>query len=199
MRTIMKKAFLVLLVFIAVFAVSCGSADKKKDEKYHLSDYKESADRYFPLAVGNSWKYKVNYFGQSGEQEISIVGTDGDWFLDNKGGRLKTDRHGIRDAERYLLMFPLQRESWITIIKQKTREIRKTEGVDETVTVPAGTFEGTIKVHTTVELPDKKVLHSYHYFALKVGIVKIVTVLEDVRENKMIPQTTTELVSYAVE
>ena len=179
----MKKALLVLLVFIAVFTVACGSADKKKDEKYHLSDYKESAMRYFPLAVGNSWKYKVNYFGQSGETEVSIVGTDGDWFLDNRGGKLKADRHGIRDAERYILMFPLQREAWITIIKQKTREIRKTEGVDETVTVPAGTFEGTIKVHTTVELPNKKVLHSYHYFALKVGIVKIVTVLEDVREN----------------
>lgn len=195
----MKKTLLVLLVFVTAFMVSCGSADKKKDEKYYLSDYKESADRFLPLAVGNSWKYKVNYFGQSGEQEISIVGTDGEWFLDNKGSRLKTDRHGIRDAERYLLMFPLQRESWITIIKQKMREIRKTEGVDETVTVPAGTFKGTVKVHSTVELPDKKVLHSYHYFALKVGIVKIVTVLEDVRENKVIPQTTTELVSYSVE
>ena len=195
----MKKALLVLLVFIAAFMVSCGSADKKKNERYYLSDYKESADRYLPLAVGNSWKYKVNYFGQSGETEVSIVGTNGEWFLDNKGGKLKTDRHGIRDAERYLLMFPLQRESWITIVKQKTREIRKTEGVDETVTVPAGTFEGTIKVHTYVELPNKKVLHSYHYFALKVGIVKIVTVLEDVRENKLFPQTMTELVSYAVE
>lgn len=187
------------MVCVTFFTVSCGSADKKDDEKFYHSDYKESADRYFPLAVGNSWKYKVNYFGQVGETEINIVGTDGDWFLDNKGGRLKTDRHGIRDAERYLLMFPLQKESWMALIKKTTREIRKTEGVDETVIVPAGTFEGTIKVHTIVELPNKKVLHSYHYFADKVGIVKIVTVLEDVRENKMIPQTTTELVSYAVE
>ena len=195
----MKKIVLMLLVSISAFMISCGTAEKK-DEKYHLSDYKESALRYFPLSVGNNWKYKVNYFGQSGETEISIVGTDGDWFLDNKGGKLKADRHGIRDEERYLLMFPLQRESWTAIIKStKTLEVRKTEGVDETVKVPAGTFEGTIKVHTYVELPNKKVLHSYHYFALKVGIVKIVTVLEDVRENKMIPQTTTELVSYAVE
>lgn len=195
----MKKFFLFFMLSISVFLISCGSTDKKNDEQFHLSDYKDSAMRYLPLAVGNSWKYKVNYFGQSGEKEISIVGTDGDWFLDSTGGKLKADRHGIRDAERYILMFPLQREPWTAIIKQKTREIRKTEGVDETVTVPAGTFEGTIKVHTVVELPDKKVLHSYHYFALKVGIVKIVTVLEDVRENKMIPQTTTELISYAVE
>ncbi|MBP5405671.1 hypothetical protein J6Z19_00800 [bacterium] len=194
----MKKLLLLFIVFISVVQISC-SADKKKDKPYHLSDYRESAMRYFPLAVGNSWKYKVNYFGQSGENEISIVGTDGEWFLDNKGGKLKVDRHGIRDTERYLLMFPLQRESWITIVNQKTREIRKTEGVDETVTVPAGTFEGTIKVHSSVELPDKKVLHTYHYFALKVGIVKIVTVLEDVREDKVYPQTTTELISYAVE
>ena len=195
----MKRFLLIFMLFITVSIVSCGSADKKDGEKYHLSDYKESAMRYLPLAVGNSWKYKVNYFGQSGEKEITIVGTDGEWFLDSTGGKLKVDRHGIRDAERYILMFPLQRESWTAIIKQKTREIRKTEGVDETVTVPAGTFEGTIKVHTVVELPDKKALHSYHYFALKVGIVKIVTVLEDLRENKVTPQTTTELISYAVE
>ena len=195
----MKKVLLLLIVLVSALQISC-SADKKKDKvDYHLSDYRESAMRYLPLAVGNSWKYKVNYFGQSGENEISIVGTDGDWFLDNKGGRLKVDRHGIRDAERYLLMFPLQREQWITIVKQKTREIRKTEGVDETVTVPAGTFEGTIKVHSYVELPGKKMLHTYHYFALKVGIVKIVTILEDLREDKVYPQTTTELISYSVE
>lgn len=195
----MKKVLLLLIVLVSALQISC-SADKKKDKAdYHVSDYRESAMRYLPLAVGNSWKYKVNYFGQSGENEISIVGTDGEWFLDNKGGRLKIDRHGIRDAERYLLMFPLQREQWITIVNQKTREIRKTEGVDETVTVPAGTFEGTIKVHSYVELPNKKMLHTYHYFALKVGIVKIVTVLEDLREDKVYPQTTTELISYAVE
>ena len=194
----MKKVLLLLIVLVSAIQISC-SADKKKDNAYHLSDYRESAMRYLPLAVGNSWKYKVNYFGQSGENEISIVGTDGEWFLDNKGGRLKIDRHGIRDAERYLLMFPLPREQWITIVNQKTREIRKTEGFDETVTVPAGTFEGTIKVHSYVELPNKKMLHTYHYFASKVGIVKIVTVLEDLREDKVYPQTTTELISYAVE
>ena len=65
MRTIMKKALLIFMVFVMIFAVSCGSTDKKKDEKYHLSDYKESAMRYLPLAVGNSWKYKVNYFGHA--------------------------------------------------------------------------------------------------------------------------------------
>ncbi len=198
----MKKLFLLFSVFILAFSVSCGSADKKKDSEknYHLADYKDSALRYFPLAVGNTWKYKVNYFGQSGEQEISIVGTDGEWFIDNTGAKLKADRHGIRDEGRYIMKFPLQLESWLTITKEKTREIRKTEGVDETVTVPAGTFEGTIKVHTYVEHRNKKVvLHSYHYFALKVGIVKIVTVLEDLKEDKVYPQTTLELVSYNVE
>ena len=93
----MKKALLVFMVFVAVFAISCSSPDKKKDEKYHLADYKESAMRYFPLAVGNSWKYKVNYFGQSGETEVSIVGTDG-----TKASTLSSDKGAFQFNEGIL-------------------------------------------------------------------------------------------------
>jgi len=95
-------------------------------------------------------------------------------------------------------MFPLQKESWISIIDPKTKELRKTVGVDETVTVPAGTFEGAIKVHTTVELPQSKILHSFHYFVAGVGIVKIETAIEDAKEGKLIPQTVTELKKYSI-
>jgi mannose-6-phosphate isomerase-like protein (cupin superfamily) len=130
--------------------------------------------------------------------DIEIKATDNEWFVDNKGQKLKIDRRGIRDESRYLLMFPLQKESWISIVDLKTKEVRKTVGVDETVTVSAGTFEGAIKVHTTVELPESKILHSFHYFVAGVGIVKIETAIEDVKEGKMIPQTVTELKKYSV-
>ncbi|HSW61374.1 MAG TPA: hypothetical protein VLJ60_11270 [bacterium] len=193
-----KKIVLALVIlFLAAIAVtSCNNT--KKDAPPHTSDYKESALKYFPLALGNKWTYNVNYFGSAGSIEVLITGTDGEWFLDNRGGKIMADRRGIRDADRYILMFPLQREAWISIIDPRTRETRKTAGVDETVKVPAGTFEGAIKVHTYVELPENRILHSFHYFVADVGIVKIETAIEEPKEGKMIPQTVTELVSYLI-
>lgn len=189
-----KKLFLFLM--IAVLFISC-STDKKQKPP-HESNYKTSAMKYMPMEIGNEWKYKVNYFGSSGEVDIKITATDGEWFLDNRGGKLKCDKRGVRDEYRYILMFPLQREPWVSIVDNKTRELRTTDGVDEKVSVPAGNFEGAVKVHTILEIPGGKVLHSYHYFVSNVGIVKIQTVMEDVKEGKMIPQTLTELVEYTI-
>lgn len=183
-------------VLIVLFAVSCSNA--KKDKISKSPDYSSSAARYMPLALGNKWTYSVNYFGSTGKINIEIKATDGDWFVDNKGQKLKVDKRGVRDEYRYILMFPLQKESWVSIIDLKTKELRKTIGVDETVVVPAGKFEGAIKVHTSVELPESKILHSFHYFVADVGIVKIETVLEDGKQGKMIPQTVTELENYSV-
>lgn len=188
--------FFAVLLITSIF-LSC-SSDKKQDKPPHTSDYKASALKYFPLNVGNKWTYSVNYLGSTGKIDVQINGTDGEWFLDNRGGRIMADKRGIRDNDRYILMFPLQKDSWTSIIQTKTREIRKTVGVDETVKVPAGVFEGTIKVHTYVELPGNKILHSFHYFAADVGIVKIETALEDNSTGKVIPQTVTELLSYTI-
>ena len=185
-----------IAVLVVVLFASCSSA--KKDKVSKTPDYSKSASKYMPLALGNKWTYKVNYFGSTGTIDIEIKATDGEWFVDNKGMKLKVDRRGIRDEYRYLLMFPLQKDSWISIIDLKTKELRKTVGVDETVNVPAGKFEGAIKVHTSVELPDSKILHSFHYFVAGVGIVKIETAIEDGKQGKLIPQTTTELEKYSV-
>lgn len=195
----MKKniVFFLITATLLFSIISCNS-DKKSERPPHTSDYKQSALKYFPLDLGNKWTYSVNYFGSVGSIEVQITGTDGDWFIDSRGGKIMADRRGIRDADRYILMFPLQREEWISIVDTKTREIRKTVAVDETVKVPAGVFEGTIKVHTYVELSGDKIHHSFHYFAANVGIVKIETVLEDLKESKLIPQTVTELVSYSL-
>lgn len=194
----MKRVFYLLALFlILIFSLSC-SADKKGEKPPHLSDYRESALKYFPLSVGNNWKYRVNYFGSVGEIDVKIVASDGNWFMDNRGGKFMADRRGIRDERRYILMFPLQRESWVSIVDAQTREIRKTIGVDESVSTPAGNFNGAIKVHTYVAVSSDKALHSFHYFVAKVGVVKIETAIEDIKENRLIPQTLTELVSYSL-
>jgi hypothetical protein len=194
----MKKLFVIFVLFSGLLpAFSCAGGDKA-DTPIHISDYSMSAAKYMPLGVGNKWVYRVNYMGSVGEMEVVINAQDGEWFIDNRGGRFLIDRRGVRDNDRYILMFPLQREEWISIIDPKTSEIRKTVGVDEKVTVPAGVFEGAIKVHTIVNLPGNKTLHSYHFFISGVGIVKIETYLEDEREGKLIRQTVTELVSYDI-
>lgn len=190
-----KMGFLLVMVFM-ILLFSCST--DKKEKPIHQSDYKTSAMKYMPLELGNKWKYQVNYFGSAGVVDIQITATDGEWFVDNKGAKLKCDKRGVRDEDRYILMFPLQREPWISIIDNKTRELRNTEGVDEAVAVPAGKFEGAVKVHTIVDLPEAKVLHTYHYFVSGVGIVKIQSMIEDVKEGKMIPQTLTELVEYTI-
>lgn len=192
----MKKTLFLFIMLVAVLFTSC-STDKKQKPP-HESDYKSSAMKYMPLSIGNEWKYKVNYFGSSGQIDIKITASDGEWFVDSRGGRLKCDKRGVRDQDRYILMFPLQRESWISIIDNKTRELRTTEGVDEKVSVPAGDFEGAVKVHTVLEIPGGKALHSYHYFVSDIGIVKIQTFIEDVKEGKMFPQTSTELFEYTI-
>lgn len=192
----MKKMMFLSMVLITVLFISCST--DKKEKPPHESDYKTSAMKYMPLSIGNEWKYKVNYFGSSGEVDIKITATDGEWFLDNRGGKLMCDKRGVRDADRYILMFPLQREPWVSIIDNKTRELRTTVGVDEKVSVPAGNFEGAVKVHTLLEIPGGKALHSYHYFVADVGIVKIQTFIEDVKEGKMLPQTSTELIEYTI-
>jgi len=194
----MKRTAIFFTLFLFVFiSFSCATGDKT-EQPPHMSDYSKSAAKYMPLEVGNKWVYKVNYIGSVGEVEIVINARDGDWFVDNRGGKFLIDKRGVRDADRYILMFPLQREEWVSIIDARTSEVRKTVGVDESVTVPAGKFDGAIKVHTFVVVPGNKIIHSFHYFVAGVGIVKIETFLEDVKESRYIPQTKTELVNYDI-
>jgi len=190
----MKK---IVLTTVAVFIfATCSNA--KKYKTVSSSDYSDSAAKYMPLAIGNKWVYRVNYMGVTGQMDIEIVATDQEWFIDNKGVKLKVDRRGIRDKHRYLLMFPLQKSPWISIVDLQTREVRETVGVNETINVLAGKFEGAVKVHTFVELPESKVLHSFQYFVAGIGIVKIETVLEDIKKGQTTTQTVTELEKYSL-
>jgi len=65
----------------------------------------EDATRYYPLAVGNSWTYAFR--GSDKQETIRIIGRDGPWFIDDHRGRLRYEKDGVRDADRYLLRTPL--------------------------------------------------------------------------------------------
>ncbi len=194
------KVFSLILLFSILF-IGCASTEEKKDEtpviRATQNDYTESAAKYMPLAVGNKWLYAVDYIGNKGEMEIAVTGEKDGFYTDNHGGALKVDKRGIRDKERYLLMFPLnENREWSSILGIGRKEVRKIVNIDQDVTTPAGKFEGTIVVETESEPEKGLVLKSLTYFAVNVGIVKIETMLLDSSKGTLSPQTTTELKSF---
>ena len=68
-------------------------------------DPKKDARTYYPLAVGNSWTYAFR--GSERQETIRIIGQDGPWYIDDHRGRLRYEKDGVRDSDRYLLHTPL--------------------------------------------------------------------------------------------
>lgn len=182
-------------LLVAAACASTGTADPAKTPQ----DYRESALRYLPLAVGNSWTYTVDYLGQTGEMTIRIEREENGWFIDNRGTALTADRHGIRDRDRYLLTFPLQeKRAWVALTGPTRNETRAIVAIDAPVETPAGNFEGAIVVETTVN-PQKGIfLKSLHYFVPRIGIVKIETFIDDTTAGTKKRQTLTLLKSLEI-
>lgn len=187
----MKRVIVFSLCFLV--AAACASTDTADPSKTP-QDYRVSALRYLPLAVGNSWTYTVDYLGQTGEMTIRIEREENGWFIDNRGTALTADRRGIRDRDRYLLTFPLQeKRAWVALTGPTRNETREIVGIDTPVETPAGNFEGAVVVETTVN-PQKNIfLKSLHYFVPLIGIVKIETFVEDTGAGTKKRQTLTLL------
>ncbi len=184
----------VLIVGMLLLTASCATTEPAPKP---APDYRDMALTYFPLAVGAQWVYAVDYLGQKGEMTVEIVRQEGDWWLDNRGGMLMADRRGVRDRDRYLLTFPLQQgRSWVSFLSPSEHETRTIVATDTTVETPAGTFSGVVVVETAISPTPDRILKSYHYFAPKVGIIKIETFTEESRGGTPVPQTTTLLKRY---
>jgi len=197
----MGKFIVVLLPLL--FLMSCGSVPKGEDgdftTKSRNADYTKSATAYMPLAVGNKWTYSVDYMGQKGEMSVVIEKKEGDWFIDNRGGKLRIDHRGIRDESRYLLQFPLvEKRAWLAVLKPGQTEHFSINKVATTVKTPAGSWDTAVVVATTERKDREKELLSLHYFVPKVGIVKIQTYIRELRSGKAQLMTTTLLTSYTL-
>ncbi len=178
----------------ALFIVACATSTPAPKP---APDYREAAATYLPLAIGVQWVYEVDYLGQKGELTIEIVRQEGEWFVDNRGGMFLCDRRGIRDRDRYLLTFPLrQGNNWVSFLSPAEHETRTIVATDAAVETPAGTFTGVAVVETVMKAAPDRILKSYHYFAPRVGIVKIETFTEETRGGTPVRQTTTLLKNY---
>ncbi len=107
---------------------------------------------YFPLAVGNSWTFldRSPQQQESRRRTVRIVGRDAEgYFVDDQRGALRADPDCLHDRTRRLLCRPIEPGStWRSVVGVSATEHYEIAGVNETVTVPAGTFRGCVRVRS---------------------------------------------------
>jgi hypothetical protein len=156
----------------------------------------EDATRYYPLAVGNSWTYALK--GTSKQETIQIVGQDGPWFIDDHRGRLRYERDGVRDNDRYLLRTPVQAGAKWTAVENLVVQRFEVTSTDSSAVTQAGTFTRCVVVRNEQPLPKNAGLFVTEWtYAPKVGLVQLVTSTVDPRGHQQ-EQTRMQLVAYRV-
>ena len=153
--------------------------------------------RTTPSHIDNRWTYEVGLLGEETTQEVRIVGQEGDVFLDDKGGRLTVDAHGVRDDKRYLLRGPIEvGTSWTNVVSVSSIERYRILDAGFTCNVPAGKFDDCVRVEGRNRVDANTTLINELTFAPGVGLVRIETAAEV--KGQRIPQAKLELTSYEV-
>lgn len=152
---------------------------------------------YFPLAVGNAWTYLDRSPQQPGaaQRTVRIVQRDRDgYFVDDQRGALRADGDCLHDRARRLLCRPFSPgASWSSVVGPATTERYEIAGVNETVAVPAGTFQGCVRVRARVRGGGVEQVAEQSY-APGVGLVRLETFV--VVNGVARPQVRGELESY---
>jgi hypothetical protein len=155
----------------------------------------EDATRYYPLAVGNSWTYALR--GSGKQETVHIVGRDGPWFLDDHRGRLRYERDGVRDADRYLLRTPLAAGAKWTAVENLVVQRFEVVTVDASAVTQAGTFTRCAVVRNEQPLAKGGKFVTEWTYARGVGLVQLVTSTVDAQGRQQ-EQTRLQLVAYHV-
>jgi hypothetical protein len=155
-----------------------------------------TAASYYPLAVGNRWTYQANFLGERSLKDVTIVRRKGAFFEDSQGQALAVDAYGLRDQQRYLLRDPLEKgATWTNVLSVSSIEHYTLAAVGEPCSVPAGNFEGCIRVQSQNRIDSQKTLLAELTFAPNVGIVRVRTTITEA-SGKQIPQTELKLLKY---
>jgi hypothetical protein len=152
---------------------------------------------YFPLAIGNTWTYLDRSQQQPGEARrvVRIIERDRDgYFVDDQRGALRADSDCLHDRSRRLLCRPLAvGASWSSVVGPSSTERYEIAGVNETVAVPAGTFQGCVRVRSRLRGGGVEQVAELTY-ARGVGLVRLETFA--VVSGVARPQVRGELESY---
>lgn len=159
---------------------------------------------YFPLAVGNEWVYRDESPALPPEQRgakrtVRILERTGDgYYRDNERGELRADRDCLHDRSRRLLCGPIaQGTRWSSVVSVSSTERYEIAAVGETVSTPAGRFDGCVRVraHNRAARGTDHVLEIT--YAPRVGPVRIETYA--VVGGAATPQVRAVLEKYRVE
>lgn len=108
--------------------------------------------RYFPLAVGNEWVWDdvspQLQAPRTSARRVRITERTADGFYrDNERTELRADAECVRDRLRRLLCAPLAvGTAWKSVVSVSSTERYEIVGVGEHVEVPAGNFDGCVRV-----------------------------------------------------
>jgi hypothetical protein len=153
----------------------------------------EDAIRYYPLAVGNSWTYAFR--GSERQETIRIIGQDGPWFIDDHRGRLRYEKDGVRDADRYLLRTPLSVGAKWSAVENLAVQRFEVVSMDASAVTQAGTFTSCAVVRNEQPLKKGGKFVTEWTYARKVGLVLLVTSTLDAQGRQQ-EQTRMQLVAY---
>jgi hypothetical protein len=163
----------------------------------------EGAETYFPLAVGNEW----TYLDRSPQlppdaprrRTVRILSRNAEgYFVDSEKGELRSVPPCVQDRVRRLLCAPFEvGASWSSVVSVTSTEHYRIAGVGETVTTPAGTFAGCVRVRASNRAADDVENVLEITYAPGVGPVRIETFA--VVKGKPVPQVRAELAAYHLE
>lgn len=154
-----------------------------------------------PLAIGNSWEYRVSADGNDATSAVKIVDQDAaGFFIDNLGNRLAPRSDGLFDGDRFLVQEPVEEgHTWIAVPKDQPNVVEKyrIKSVAAAASVPAGVFEGCVEVEAeqTVKQGTMKMTWT---FAPGVGLIKVAQRVAPVGAPERTTMTM-ELVKYQVQ
>jgi len=156
-----------------------------------------TAKDFYPLAVGSRWVYDSNVLGEKGTDEIKLVREAEGFVLDSNDSKLAADAYGVRDDKRYLLRNPVAIGTrWTNVVSVSSVEHYEIISAGQSCDAPAGTFENCVVVQSKNRVKAGLDLVMEMTFAPKVGIVRIVTELDD--GGRRVRQTSRTLVSWTI-
>ena len=187
------------LALLLAAAIGCaGGGPASGTRPAATSAAAEPAD-FFPLAVGHRWTFldRSPQAAEPSRRTVTILSRDPQgYYLDDQRGALRADHDCLQDRARRLLCAPIEvGRTWTSVVGPSVTERYEIAGVEEMVTVPAGTFRGCVRVRSQVRAAGVEQVAELTY-APGVGPVRLETFA--VVNGVANPQVHGELESYSV-